>query len=374
MVLLTAVATWGIGCGDSDDETDGPVPPKDGGKQDVAVTDGSKPTDGSQPDAGKDVTVPTDSSSDAKTDATVSDASQDRNPTDAPATDARTDSASDAGADAKTDAAPDGGQTTDGSTSDGSSTDAQPTDAATDAQPTDAATDAPVTYCSSLSPAATFCADFDTATDYKEGWSSTYFYDSNPVGTSLELYTTDPKSAPNSLLATAPAMGNSTQAQALVQKDFATGGTKFRFAYDFRVLARDPTRLSNLQRMQLGLYPSDWSLSLVLEGTKAYLQEVILGVDGGKSYKDHPLQGIPGTTAWTRIEYTVDLTNSKLSVSFDGANVLLDDAATALVTDKTIAPNAALTPLRLIVGINYQTGPLAETKFLVDNVAAYITP
>ncbi len=218
--------------------------------------------------------------------------------------------------------------------------------------------DASPRFCETLSPAPKFCRDFDNVAAYKTGWSSTYFNPQNPPGVVLALYSDDTKSPPYCLSAKALSLLADDVVQAMVVQDLGPVPSEIRFAFDLKNIKRDTAGASNLERIQIGTYPNDWALGLLLDRKVAYIEEAIPDMAGNHTWVRHKMAAVPGDSGWTRVEMRANIRTSLLTVLLDGVVTVEDASITPMRTGNT----------RIIAGINYQTGALSETEFLVDNI------
>jgi hypothetical protein len=159
-----------------------------------------------------------------------------------------------------------------------------------DGTSSDGSTDAGTTRfsCASLSPAPTFCTDFDTAGSIQQGWSA-------KVG-AIELESSLARSTPNAVRV----LVTPTEESAYLQKDFAaitSGYGRASLAVDVRVA---PGQLAavNVARVQLG----GGSIFLRLAEQNAFLS-----YDSPSAYRAFSALRYPPLDAWFRLELTVEV-------------------------------------------------------------------
>ena len=102
----------------------------------------------------------------------------------------------------------------------------------------DSASDAPLRYCLSLSPAPTFCDDFDEGTPVGASWTN----DMTTLKSTVTLGQAIVRSAPNAMVATTPPQsGTGSYPAAFLEKDFTGTAHQVVFTADVYIEQADPT-------------------------------------------------------------------------------------------------------------------------------------
>jgi hypothetical protein len=193
-------------------------------------------------------------------------------------------------------------------------------DARADASSLDGSAEAAVDagrYCARLTPAPSFCDDFDDEGPFSR-WTTSVV----GAGGSVVRDPSVSRSAPNSLLTTSAAATSSVAA--LLRLRSPTSVHRVRFAYDMRVEARDPqTGYAEVSYIRVGAPSSIYAFYIRLFAdpgtTTAFTAEAYLP-DGGIPQHNVSLAGNSRFTAWTRVAVDLDLRAAPhVSVTLDGA-------------------------------------------------------
>jgi len=205
--------------------------------------------------------------------------------------------------------------------------------------------DAGASFCASLSPAPTFCDDFDEDASLASDW--TYFSINPADAGSVVVDTAAYVSPPASLAAqVGPGTSNTAGLVAQVTKQFLTPATaSAHLEYRLRIDSIDS--VENELFSQLGFKgggATPYLLDVYL-GPGAFLEEEIPG-DAGVTFKEYPLAQQPLVGVWSLVALDVD---------FVGATV-------KLTVDKTVAFQGPLDqgytsgPPVLSIGVGYYAG------------------
>ena len=209
------------------------------------------------------------------------------------------------GADAPTDAldasARDGAPSGDAEASDAGST---PDVAVNDASTVDGATasdggDAGTSYCDTLTPPASLCADFDDG-DFSAGWDST----AADAGTTLSSSAAFSTSSPRSLHAI------STQGKPAALRKTLTVTTSLSVDYDVRFVTSSTTGDVSSVLLTPPTFPG-YDVYFFVGGTKSYFQEY------GDDYS--PMLAAPSPDVWHHVHIALALgASTAINASLDG--------------------------------------------------------
>ena len=254
-------------------------------------------------------------------------------------------------------AVPDGGdanQTMDSSTV----RDSSDTDTSSDSE---AEATAP-TFCDGVTPKPTFCADFDKPNSLF-GWTSR----TNNSGGTLLVDSVFTRSPPGSLWTASPSLEAGATQQSLLKQTFAVQPSTAKLAFDLRVLARDPARLTTLTYLEVGRTPANYTIALMLTPTgEASIRETFPANDAGQRPNiTTPLPFVPGTTDWAHIEIDIRYTQpgAALNLAIGGISILKDIPLTPEITSPVTS---------LYFGLNYVYGPASPVDIRGDNVVLYL--
>jgi hypothetical protein len=225
--------------------------------------------------------------------------------------------------------------------------------------------DAHVDYCASLSPAPTFCSDFDT-TPSPWGWDSPVTH----MGT-LALDDLTYESAPYSLEATTMADESTDFLYAKVQKAFtqSIGDSTLKFDVYFETIDPDE-QYGKVASLTLAGDDPSWAIYLQLpDPTRLDIAEQLPDdtADGGYGYIDHVFTyagGMVTTGNWLRVE--IDTFRADGGTGLGQFQVLIDGVV--VLPPVTVASSAAFGPPTIelgLIGVDSPTGPWGV---LIDNV------
>ena len=214
-------------------------------------------------------------------------------------------------------------------------------------------------FCASLSPKPIFCADFDEGS-VTAGWDDTHL----DQGT-VTLSTTTSVSSPAAALAQTPATQTGYPVAAL-EKKFPQPTGDVVVAFDLDLETIDPNA------------PYTKLLALSFDGNNPpfvfYLQipdpshvDVALAVpqaDGGESYDDFGVAGLPQLGKWTHVE--IDLFKSTTDATMASGQVLFDGSA--VIPKFDFGSSAALGNVTLAVGVVGANSPTNAWSVHVDDV------
>ncbi len=219
-------------------------------------------------------------------------------------------------------------------------------------------------YCSSLNPQPTFCADFDNVPSVSTGWGKVAKSSSSPPGTTISLYADDFKSKPGSLSVYAPAF-TAGSLSAELEKSFDVLPTTVRFAFDFRVLKKDPSQKILLGGITMAnTAVKTWALNLAINAARATVEESYLTDNSTPTttpkttINSFALPSMPGVVHWTRLEILLNIPKNSFSAWLDGTLVLQDQALNFVVR----------LPMAVYAGVNKLNPPARESHFLFDNI------
>jgi hypothetical protein len=191
-------------------------------------------------------------------------------------------------------------------------------DAAPDASrdaPVDVADASPLGFCASLTPAPTFCADFDEGA-VDNGWSS-----SQSSNGTIALDGTTSTSAPDSFVSTS--VTSTANVIAALFKDFGTSGSAYHLAFDLRVDAVSANAQAVVGQVQLMTSNVlDYGLSFIVTATDASIEESYRS-GGTTQYLLTTLASRPVTGQWTRVFIDVTAPPGTVTVHY-GATLVLD--------------------------------------------------
>jgi hypothetical protein len=244
---------------------------------------------------------------------------------------------------ASSEASADASASTDATPADGGSL-----DATTDA--TDAAPDGPITFCTTVTPAPTFCADFDDPADASPsaGWTTTHVDAGSSLASSTTVYT----SAPRSLHATSP-----TGVVASVESTFTMLST-LSVEFDVRYASLPASGAGDVSPVLLTppTFPG-FDVYYFAYANGSYFQEY------GDDYS--PGLAAPSLNTWhhVKISITTNGTTSTIDASVDG---------TAGWTNHTLKhawPTPTIASVRLGLAGLYQ---VASAEAFIDNVVVRV--
>jgi hypothetical protein len=214
----------------------------------------------------------------------------------------------------------------DGTASDGSTASDGPTEGTTTSG-----------YCNGLSPAPTFCADFDEGQGLTTYWSSTQ----GPDG-SVALTNHYSVSAPNSTLF------QTSSSMAYAEADFATGGLgTYTWTFDIQIVSGNTSSSADLYVGEIDFVP--WSLDIEITPTLGApgqyaidLVETRYEADGGWDIPTHDTTGIIDAGSWTSVTLTLASSDGGASqtgsLSIDGKNVATFPIALVPWTNPAVPP------------------------------------
>ncbi len=212
-------------------------------------------------------------------------------------------------------------------------------------------------WCAQQSPTPTFCHDF-SHNDPVYGFAKSSSYRSVPSLTNV-----DSTSSPCSLSVRVSALRDTEAGFCRLVDALDYYPRRIQVAFDFRIVALDPSKSADLTTIQLGSLGNNWSLWLRLQRTLATVIEVTTVTGNQPSPVAHDLTDVPGKNGWTRVTIDVDLANSRLqSVLFDGEDVLPD-------LEKSISPTYVPSgTTQFVFGADTVVGPSAPIEYYMDNI------
>jgi hypothetical protein len=226
-------------------------------------------------------------------------------------------------------------------------------------------------YCALLTPAPTFCDDFDE-TGAQGEWDQIV----QATGCSVSVDTTMPFAGSGSLLAQTPTsvMGDVLEADALKQfMSFQGKAIKISASFEMNVETWDPSSSGQIIAFEIIFKNSPMTFNQIVMnlsslgsgGVTAQIAENAQGADGGAAgYNSYPFASHPPTGMWTMVE--VDLvvaspmsaTSNEVSVTVGGVPQLTQQALGVPLQGGS--PYAHL-------GIGYVSAPGGAWKVEYDN-------
>jgi len=212
-------------------------------------------------------------------------------------------------------------------------------------------------FCTTVSPAPAFCADFDTSLDPAAGFTSAPI----PMNGGMIGLSTVAKSGQHSLLSSfgsppQPSMYTNAYLQ------FSNTGMVSTIELDYEVMFPMRPTMGHLESQNITvLTPSNgtfyYDLDLYPTGPDQFLQERNFG-----TFMAMPVN-IPVVSAgvWHHVRLTLDLNASTHTFEIDGATV------SSGLTNFPLTPGMA----NLDVGINYEINSATGNQIYVDNVVLY---
>lgn len=203
-------------------------------------------------------------------------------------------------------------------------------------------------WCDSLSPAPSFCDDFDDDGGPFARWTNQFLR----AGGTVSRDPGDFRSPPNALLAVSPP--TATASAANLHRDVTTTVSTLHVAYDMKIDARD-TAAGYAEVNYIDFSTADVPFAFYLRvyddpnSTSTATIEAY-PPDGGVLNHDLPLLGAPRFDTWTRVGVDIDLASATrtMTVTIDGAT-----AAQQTLEPDLYAPG----PVSVHVGIGYTGSP-----------------
>lgn len=176
---------------------------------------------------------------------------------------------------------------------------------------------APGSYCASLSPQPSFCADFDQG-PFNTGFPVLNEPGSGDLGADSQYSV----SAPNSMYAQIAQGASSGHTYAYAERSFTSTAAGADFAFDIRPVSVTANASAVMAKIGLDLgLPTEHALALVLS-TNDGIEESFFAADGGEVFLEHDFAPVLQVGQWTRIEIVLDLTHGTVAALADGTQVL----------------------------------------------------
>jgi hypothetical protein len=212
----------------------------------------------------------------------------------------------------------------------------------------EAAADAAGPFCSSLTTAPAFCADFD-GFDPAAGWTAT-----PPKGATIEPSTLVFRSAPRAARSSLGAPGQNRFA--FLERSFASS-EHVRLSYSIYIDERPTVSEYEVNFLSFGGNGAEYDFYLAVDSSGArYVEQII--TDGGGPNVEIPLaQSIP-TRTWTRVVLDVTLVGARVVVvTVDGVEAARQPVAYA----------QAAAPVTARAGITYANASTDRGTIFVDD-------